>query len=107
MSGLSRLMRSQIGWNWNQPAKLEAHLPASGAGLLGFDLQRLAAQTGSGAVGHQLRLRGALQGEEPPGGAVDGLADGEYAVVAQNHGLVRTERPADPLSLSDDRTTPR
>ncbi|MPM51539.1 hypothetical protein SDC9_98288 [bioreactor metagenome] len=53
----------------------------------------------TGGEGEQLRLHRALHRDEPPHGALDGGADGEVAVVGEDHRLVRAERRGDPLTL--------
>src|SRR3984957_3955455 len=64
-------------------------------GLLAVDEHR-----GPGGFGQQLRLAGALHGDEPPGRLVDRrLAHGQEAVIREDHGLVRAERMGDALSF--------
>src|SRR3954447_24010785 len=83
-----------------EPAgELQADLSVCALGLDRIDLDRLLSEPGRRGVRVHLRLRGPLQREEPPGRAVDGLADGEHPVVAQDDGLVPAERPADPVAL--------
>src|SRR5207302_1285851 len=49
--------------------------------------------------GQQLRLAGAIHGNEPPSGFVDGVADGEQAMVAQNGGFLRSQSVSNAVAL--------
>jgi len=49
--------------------------------------------------GEQLRLAGAVHGNEPPGGFVDAVADGEQAVIAEDGGFFRSERAGDAVTF--------
>ncbi len=65
MSGVFQPIRSQIGWNWNQPASSTLTLSAGGLGLERVDADRGAPEAGDRRVGHQLGLAGPLEGQEP------------------------------------------
>src|ERR1039458_2138005 len=51
--------------------------------------------------GKKLRLARALHRDEPPGGFLDGTADGEEPVIAQYHCFVLTECVGEALALFD------
>src|SRR6201991_1902373 len=55
----------------------------------------------TGGLRDELRLAGPLHGDEPPGGLVDGRADGEEAVVAKDHRLRPPEGLRDAFALVD------
>src|SRR5437899_9786909 len=60
-------------------ARVHAHLTGGSLRVLAVDEHR-----GARGLGHELRLARAIHGDEPPGGLVDAVADGEQAVVAQD-----------------------
>ena len=102
-SGSLREISSQSGWNENQPrvgrGRVVPRVPRS----LVVDEHR-----GAGRLGQELGLAGTLHGDEPPGGLVDRVPDGEQSVVAVDGGLVRTERSRQSLGgglLQHDGTT--
>jgi hypothetical protein len=53
----------------------------------------------AGGFGEQLGLAGAVHGDEPPGGFVDGMADGEQAVIAEDGGFLRAEGSGDAIAF--------
>lgn len=66
-------------------------------GLLITDEDLLVTGTGTGGVSQQLGMAGLVEADEPEGGGVDGLGDGEQAVVLQDDGLAVAEGLRDAL----------
>jgi hypothetical protein len=53
----------------------------------------------AGGFGKQLGLARAVHGDEPPGGFVDGMADSEQAVIAEDGGFLRAEGAGDAVAF--------
>jgi hypothetical protein len=53
----------------------------------------------AGGFGEQLGLARTVHGDEPPGGFVHGMADGEQAVIAKDGGLLRAEGAGDAVAF--------
>jgi hypothetical protein len=49
--------------------------------------------------GEQLGLAGAVHGDEPPSGFINGVADGEQAVIAEDGGFLRAEGTGDAVAF--------
>src|SRR5438552_14459713 len=76
------------------PGDVAADLAAGELGLSLVDENGLA-----GGLRHQLHLAGALHGDEPEGGFVDRVADGEQPVVAKDHRLAVAQSVGQALAL--------
>src|SRR6266849_479896 len=86
-----------------EPAgEVRAHEGVSAFGRGVGNFMRLAS-----GFGEQLGLAGAVHGDEPPGGFVHGVADGEQAVIAEDGGLLRTEGAGDAIAFGSFLDNPR
>src|SRR5258708_11868 len=76
------------------PGHVRAHLFAREERVFAVNRNRF-----PGGFRHQLRLTGPLHGNEPPGGFVHRLPDGEQSVVAQDDGLAPAQGLRDALAF--------
>jgi hypothetical protein len=53
----------------------------------------------AGGFGEQLSLAGTVHGDEPPGGFVDGVADGQQAVIAEDGGFLCAKGAGDAVAF--------
>ena len=74
--------------------KVRAH---EGIGVLGCIVRNSVGL--ARGFGEELRLAGTVHRDEPPGGFVDGVADGEQAVIAQDGGLFPAEGAGDAIAF--------
>ena len=78
-----------------EPAdKVRAH---EGVGAFGGGVGNFVRR--AGGLGEQLRLAGAVHGDEPPGSFVHSVANGEQAMIAEDGGFLRAEGAGDAVAF--------